>query len=109
MNRQIGGIAYWRIGDVKGGEVRTIMSRRTVKDEITADEAAAANALIPDFDNLISKVSLLRHQVKGPQLVGDGVTAVPGPADVDWLKTSNACAAPAAPMVAAPAAKAAGA
>lgn len=96
MNRQIGGVADWRVADLNDGEVRTIMSTRTVMDEITAAQAEEANAAIPDFDNAVSHVALRRDFDGGSQLAvaGGGISAVPATYDVNWLNDASACRAP---------------
>lgn len=56
MNQQLAGVAYWRASGMKDTLVRTVMSRRALVSEITADEAKEANIAIPDFNNNISTV-----------------------------------------------------
>lgn len=96
MNRTIGGVTYWRMADLRSGEVHTVMSTRTVDPEISAADAALANAEIPDFDNSISTVQLLRRSLAGTQLAvdGAGITRVPAVRDVDWLANVSACIPP---------------
>jgi len=96
MNRQLGGTAFWRMADLRGDEVHTIMARRTVEAEIDAEEASAVNASIADFDNAISRVALRRTSVDGPQLAVDaqGIAEVPSVTGRDWLGDSSACMAP---------------
>lgn len=96
MNRVIGGIAYWRMAELADGELRSLMSTRTLAREITADEAAEANATIPGFDNAISHAYLRRQAQSGRQFnVGaKGIERVPGTDDVDWLRDASACSAP---------------
>ncbi len=96
MNVEIGGVAFWRMADLTGGEVRTVMSRRTMHDEITASEADAANAAIPGFDNSRSFASLRRNPQSESQrqIAAPGITRVPAAGEVDWLADASACRAP---------------
>lgn len=96
MNRVIGGIAYWRMAELENGELRSLMSTRTLAREITAEDALAANATIPGFDNSVSNAYLRRQGPTTRQFnVGaEGIDRVPGTGDVDWLRDSSACSAP---------------
>lgn len=62
IDEEIGGLSYWRTADLDDGVLRTMMSIRAVKTEITAAEAAAANAERRDFDNKVSRVWVFRVQ-----------------------------------------------
>jgi hypothetical protein len=53
---EVGGVAYWRVADLGGREVRTIQSSRTMRHEVSPEDVAAANARIEDFDNSMSDV-----------------------------------------------------
>ena len=96
MNVEIGGVAFWRMADLTDGEVRTVMSRRTLRDEITAAEADAANAAIPGFDNSRSFAYLRRNPESESQrqIAASGITRVPSAGEVDWLADASACRAP---------------
>lgn len=96
MNQVIGGMAYWRMAELADGELRSLMSTRTMAREISAEEAASANAAIPGFDNSISHAYLRRQGPTAPQLnVGAaGIDRVPSTSDVDWLRDASACSAP---------------
>lgn len=56
VDRELGGVAYWRIAALDGGVMRTVMSARTLRPEITAMEARTVNASIKGFDNKVSQV-----------------------------------------------------
>ncbi len=96
MNVEIGGVAYWRMADLENGELRTVMSSRTVRHEITAEEAAVANAAIPGFDNSQSWAYLRRNPETRSQrqIAVPGLTRVPAAGEVDWLADPSACRAP---------------
>ena len=96
MNVEIGGVAFWRMGDIVDGELRTVMSSRTTRNEISAEEAATANAAIPAFDNSQSWVQLRRHRVTTSQrqIAADGIDHVPATHELDWLADSSACLVP---------------
>lgn len=97
MNRTVGGVTYWRMADLRGGEVHTVMSSRTTAAEISAEAAEEANMAIDGFDNSVSTVELRRRSVAGTQLSVDapGITRVPAVRDVDWLENPAACLPPA--------------
>lgn len=98
MNQVIGGVAFWRMAELADGEVRSLMSTRTLAREITAEEAAAANAAIPGFDNAISRVYLRRQAAPESQrsIAADGIERVPATSERDWLRDASVCRAPAA-------------
>ncbi len=56
MDRSLGGVAYWRIASFDGQTARMVRSYRVDVPEISAADAAALNAAIPDFDNSKSYV-----------------------------------------------------
>ena len=66
ISRQIGATFYWRASGMKSGIVRTVMSSRTDRPEISADEARQANDAIPGFNNNISNV----YEVHGRGPIG---------------------------------------
>lgn len=96
MNVVIGGQAFWRMGDIVDGEMRMVRSNRTLVEEISAEEARAANAAIPGFDNSQSWVQLRRYPVTQNQrkIAAGGITRVPATHEVDWLTDASACLAP---------------
>lgn len=51
MDRQLGGISYWRISSFDGVTARMVKSRRVDVPEITAAVAAAIPGAVPKFDN----------------------------------------------------------
>lgn len=53
---RIGGVSYWRDAELTSGILRTTMSRRAYKPEITAEEAEEVNKKLATFDNKISRV-----------------------------------------------------
>jgi hypothetical protein len=56
VNRTLGGVGYWRVSDMRDNVIRTIMSRRNLVPEISATDATKVNALLPTFDNNVSRV-----------------------------------------------------
>ena len=56
VRSHLGGVSYWRDSDLSGGVLRTTMSRRVFKLEITAAEAQAVNDGLKTFDNKMSRV-----------------------------------------------------
>lgn len=56
MDLRMGGVAYWRDAELNGDTLRTIMSRRALAPEITADQARETNKQLQTFDNAISSV-----------------------------------------------------
>lgn len=64
VDDQFGGVAYWRTAELRDGVMRTTMSRRTFRPEITAAEAQEANKKREDFDNLISQVFQSKPQTQ---------------------------------------------
>lgn len=51
MDRELGGIAYWRISSFDGTSARMVKSRRVDTPEISAKDAAAVQLAVPKFDN----------------------------------------------------------
>ncbi|WP_164549668.1 DUF3857 domain-containing protein [Altericroceibacterium xinjiangense] len=95
MMQEIGGVAYWRVGTIRDGSVRTIQSTRTVKAEISPAEAQQANDSIGDFDNSKSSVFEARRP-SGDTLhtKTDKITTVPTAGEIDWLADDVPCSAP---------------
>jgi hypothetical protein len=93
MNQRLGGTAYWRASGLKGGIMRTIMSSRSEKHEISAEEALVANASIPGFDNKMSRV----YQVAARSRTAPASAAesLPFGDDADWTGDVPLCSAPA--------------
>jgi hypothetical protein len=96
MDEVIGGIAYWRMADLINGTMRTVMASRTLRDEISPDEAAVANSRIPGFNNNVSQVFQVRGRGNSPELeVADKtIKEVPTAMGHDWVADSSACTAP---------------
>lgn len=51
MDRELGGISYWRISSFDGTTARMVKSRRVDVPEISAKEAVAIQVAVPKFDN----------------------------------------------------------
>jgi len=96
MDQLIGGVAYWRMADLKDGTMRTVMAKRTLRDEISPEEAEVANSQIPGFNNNQSQV----YQVKGPggwselEVADKSIKEVPTALGHDWTKDASPCIAP---------------
>jgi hypothetical protein len=56
MSRTLAGTHYWRISAFDGTTARMVRSKRVMVPEISAKEAADANAALPSFDNYKSYV-----------------------------------------------------
>lgn len=61
IDRELGGIAYWRRAGLTANVMRTVMSKRTMVPEISAKAAAALNEAITDFDNNKSWIQEQSH------------------------------------------------
>lgn len=86
-----GGVAYWRVGDLRDNVMRTVMSRRTLTDEISAAEAKRHNDGIRTFNNKISRV----YQIA----VDDDRAAINKPSapfadETDWVGAAAPCFGP---------------
>lgn len=88
VNRQLAGVAYWRLAGMQNNIVRTVMSSQAFEREVPASEAAAINAQIPTFDNYMSSVeeSTTGGQASGP---------LPFTDEPDWAANPVVCSAPA--------------
>lgn len=95
VNLVLGGTAYWRTATLGNDTIRTIMSRRVLKPEITAAEALEVNRGIKTFDNNISR---LFETSQGTGLVDENLKPVqagdPSAEVIDWTSASTPCAAP---------------
>lgn len=92
MDRKLGGTIYWRASGMKDGLVRTVMSTRTEKPEISAVEAKAANDAIPDFNNNMSTVS--QEAARGGAKPDAAREILPFTDTADWTGDVPACSAP---------------
>ena len=96
MDEVIGGVAFWRMADLTGDTMRTVMAKRTVRDEISAQDAEAANRQIPGFNNAKSRV----YQVEAPEgrsmleVADPSVKQFPNTTGHDWLRDASPCIAP---------------
>ena len=91
VDRQLGGVDYWRQAWLDGNVVRTVMSRRTYRPEISAIEAGQLNEALAGFDNNISRVFEVA--------AGDDVTKPTAAAaflarPIDWSSSEAPCLAP---------------
>nr|WP_255614882.1 DUF3857 domain-containing protein [Polymorphobacter sp. PAMC 29334] len=90
MNRILGATTYWRASGMNGNVVRLVMTSRTDRPEISADEAKAINDAIPGFNNSMSRVY---------QLTGNGSRhnlahgTLPFGDTADWTGAAPACSA----------------
>ncbi len=99
MNRTLGATTYWRASGMNGNVARLVMSSRTDRPEISADEAKAVNDAIPAFNNKLSRVYQLpargnRHAVVAHDSLpfsdkADWTGAVPmcsglAPSEMNW-------------------------
>jgi hypothetical protein len=101
VNRQMGGVAYWREADLRDGVMRLVKSRRVNAPEITAEEAKAVNDALPTFDNNYSMVfeapARLVKAVGPKPVAGAPAFGVKDPDAIDWSGPDAPCAAPAEP------------
>ncbi len=94
VDERLGGVAYWREAYLKGGVMRTIMSRRVELPEITRAMAEDLNTRLTGFDNHVSQVFQRLNAdavapASQPARLGDwaGATAA------DWMDAATPCAA----------------
>lgn len=97
MDLHLDGTAYWRASGLKDGVMRTVMSRRVEKPEITAAEAAAVNEAIASFYDKKSRV----YQISAQSSSANNAAKDRLPFDdkVDWQTDNSACSAPQAKAV----------
>jgi transglutaminase-like putative cysteine protease len=91
VDRNLGGVGYWRTADLRANVMRTIMSKRFYLPELSAADAAEVNAAIAGFDNKMSQV----YQVRATQSGGAASTVRP-PFDekTNWLESTALCSSP---------------
>ena len=90
MERQLGGIHYFRRGDLRDGILRTVMARKTYLTELSAAEVARVNARISGFDNAISR-AFERGVVGNLGVPRRDDTLLPVIGDVDWAALITPC------------------
>jgi hypothetical protein len=93
MNRTLGATVYWRASGMKDGVVRTVMSSRSEKPEISAIEAKAVNDAIPGFNNNMSSVD--QEAAHGSAKPDPARQILPFGDTTDWASDASACSAPA--------------
>lgn len=94
VNRVIGGYEYYRQATLKNGVIQTIMSRRAITSELSADEAKKANEQMSDFNNEKSYIYLA---TVGPDAGNtDDPREVTDTSKLDWLSGGPLCRAPTA-------------
>lgn len=87
MNREIGGVVFWRQAGMHGEIVRTVMSRSVELPEITADQAKAQNDAIAGFNNKMSSV------FETAASSATSASALPFADGLDWATNDSACVA----------------
>ncbi len=92
MNLSLGGSAYWRAAGMRDNVVRTIMSSRAERPEISAAEAAFVNDAIPNFDNKVSRVYQIAARSRGKG--GPLSETLPFGDEIDWAGDVPICRAP---------------
>lgn len=92
VDLKLGGVAYWRIADLRDNVMRTVMSKRFYVPEISTEQAAELNAGIRTFDNKISQV----YQVRATEVSATAPGAARPPFDdtTDWVESPALCASP---------------
>lgn len=91
MNRQIGGVTYWRKAGLQGGVMRTVMSRSVTMREISSEQARAQTDAIPGFNNNMS--SVYEAAAKTSRDVSTADEALPFGDNIDWAADDDACVA----------------
>lgn len=96
MNNIVGGVAYWRVADLRDGSVRTVQGRRTIKPEISVTEANRANDEIADFDNKMSSVMEVEPDEVEPAIrtTRASIHKVPASDEIRWATETGLCSAP---------------
>lgn len=92
MNRQIGGVTYWRQAALQGDLVRTVMSRNVKLREITADQARAQTDAIAGFNNNMSSVFEQASSGNSAHPAASK-SRLPFGDNVDWAVDDRACIA----------------
>jgi len=90
VDRQLGGSDYWRASGLTDGVMRTVMSTRIDRPEISAEEARRTNDAISGFNNKISRVYEVAQAGRTPS------SPAPFGDDADWTGSAPLCAPPAA-------------
>ncbi|MBU6267985.1 MAG: transglutaminase family protein [Sphingomonadales bacterium] len=86
MNERLGGVDYWRASGMNGSIVRTVMSRRSIKPELTPQEVQAVNRAIPNFNNDQSNIAEV-----SPASVLKSSQVLPFADGVDWINAPRPC------------------
>lgn len=92
VDRQMGGVTYWRTSDLRNGVIRTVMSRRNDMPEILAEHAQQTNEMLPDFDNNISRVYQISRD-EAPE-AHPKLAREPFNEGTDWMSAVTPCGKP---------------
>jgi hypothetical protein len=84
VGRTLAGVEYFRSASVNGNTLQTVMSKRSVKPQLTAEEAAGIESALAGFDN--SKSYVFRHKRDRKASVAPDDMLVKS-ATLDWLST----------------------
>lgn len=91
IDQALGGMTYQRQLELRDGALRSVMVKRSNVAEITAAQAAAANAALAKFDNQIPSAfqrKLVRGYAYPPTVDADRVELI---ADIDWTAETTPC------------------
>ena len=92
VDRRFAGAGYYRAALLRGGVMRTVMSRRAVVREITAGEAGRVNVDLPKFDNNISQVFEVTRTPAAEVTVSAAAAFLLAP--IDWAAPDAPCRGP---------------
>jgi hypothetical protein len=89
FDRIIGGVRYFRLATIKKGVVQTVMSKRALQPELSADEAKSIGTALTSFDN--AKSFVYQRQVGSEAGDTDDPRFVKDSAEIDWLSSGPMC------------------
>ena len=94
VNRTLGGVAYWRGLSIRDNVVRSVQSSRSVKPEVSAEEAMVLNAQINGFDDNMTRVE---QNFALTADVGRDEPALAEGDKIDWMASATPCDGPGNP------------
>jgi hypothetical protein len=90
VNRTLGGVQYFREATIQKGVVQTVMSRRAIKAELSAQEAGDIATALPKFNNDKSYIYQYRSRAGN----SDDLRPVLETKAIDWISSGKLCQPP---------------
>ena len=92
VDRVLGGVRYFRQATIQKGVVQTVMSKRSLQPELSAQEAKEIAKALPAFDN--DKSYVFQQSVGADMGNTDDKRPIISHPSIDWMSAGEICMSP---------------